>query len=264
MNSRVRFSTAGLRHSLHPGHYIFAAVLAVRVVALTRLSSSTFLLPAHGDMHFYDQWAQHIWHGQLTEHAAFYGLPLYAYFLALLYKLFGYGPFLPGLLQAAADGGTAVLLYQIATRVFGSDEVGKPHSRFIANHRGQLIGFAAAFAWAFFVPAQAYTVILMPTSFAVYVFWLLVWLVVRLDSAPTARQCLFVGALIGFSAMAVATILFLVPLVLAALVLKRKIDNRSRVQSIAAGTALLLIGIIMGASPCWIHNYLIARDPVFL
>ena len=48
----------------------------------------------------------------------FTGIPLYPYLLALIYKLFGYGPFLPGFLQSCADAGTAVILYKLAERLF--------------------------------------------------------------------------------------------------------------------------------------------------
>ena len=84
---------------LHVGHYVFAFVFLIRLLALTRLTSSPFLFPSVGDMHFYDDWARQILQGRFTDHLAFYGLPLYAYFLAFLYKLFGYNPFVPSLLQ---------------------------------------------------------------------------------------------------------------------------------------------------------------------
>src|SRR5438477_4915268 len=97
------------RTSIPIGAYIFAGVFLFRLIVLVRLTASPFLLPGSGDMHFYNDWAQRILHGQLTDHQAFYGLPLYPYFLAALYKLFGYSPFIPGCLQIAADSGTAVL-----------------------------------------------------------------------------------------------------------------------------------------------------------
>ena len=124
------------------GHYIFAFVLVIRLIALARLSSSSLLLPGDGDMHFYDDWARRIARGQLTDHFAFYGLPGYAYLLAFLYKIFGYSPFVPGFLQGCLDAGTAVLIYKISARVFAdarSDETRRP----------QIIGAAAALGWAF-------------------------------------------------------------------------------------------------------------------
>src|SRR4029077_19318922 len=92
-------------------HYVFAGVFLVRVIGLYLLSRSPLFLPARGDMHFYDDWARRILRGEVDLHHAFYGLPLYAYFLAFIYRLFGYSPFIPGLLQALLDSGTAVLIY---------------------------------------------------------------------------------------------------------------------------------------------------------
>jgi tetratricopeptide (TPR) repeat protein len=257
--SRRRNLGSASRGSLGFGHYIFAFVFLVRLIALARLASSPFLLPSSGDMHFYDDWAKQILHGRFTDHMAFYGLPLYAYLLAFLYKIFGSSPFVPGFLQACLDAGTATLLYRIAVRVFRND------AESIRN-RAKVIGLLAAAGWAFFVPAQAYSVILMPAAWLVFVFWFLVWQIVKTEQAPTAVRCLAYGALIGITAAGIATILFLVPLVLAALLLKPQFDTTTRSPWVARGAAiaLLFLGIGAGTAPCWIHNYFVARDPVFL
>ena len=258
LSRRLNLGSA-LRGSPRLGHYVFAFVFLVRLIALARLTSSPFLLPSGGDMHFYDDWARQILHGRFTDHFAFYGLPLYAYLLAFLYKVFGYSPFVPGFLQACLDAGTATLLYKIAVRVFRND--GEP----IRNH-GNAIGILAAAGWAFFVPAQAYSVILMPTAWFVFVFWFLVWQIVKAERAPNPLRCLAYGALIGITATGIATILFIVPLVLAALLLKPRSETANRSPWVARGAAvaLLFLGIGAGTAPCWIHNYFAARDPVFL
>ena len=112
-------------------HCIFAIVLLIRLVVLTRLTASPFLLPARGDMHFYDEWARRILDGHLTGSLAFYGLPLYAYGLALIYKLAGYRPFLPGLLQACLEAGTATVIFQIGRVVFEqAADAGNPEEGF--------------------------------------------------------------------------------------------------------------------------------------
>jgi tetratricopeptide (TPR) repeat protein len=233
-------------------HYIFAFVFLVRLVVLARLASSPFLLPSGSDMQFYDDWAKQILHGHWTDHQAFYGLPLYPFLLALLYRVFGYSPFVPGFFQAGLDAGTAVLIYKITIRVMMRRET---DSTKVATSAGIL----AAAGWCFFVPAQAYSAILMPTAGAVFIFWLLVWQIVRAETVPSPIRCLTYGVLLGFAAMGVATILFLVPLFLAAIFLRRR--------TIAQGskaTVLLIAGIFIGAAPCWIHNYFVARDPIFL
>jgi Flp pilus assembly protein TadD len=247
------------RGSPRLGHYIFAFVFFVRLVALARLASSSSLLPTTGDMHFYDDWARQVLQGRLTDHFAYYGLPLYAYLLAFFYKVFGFSPFVPGFLQACLDAGTATLLYKIALRSF-------PSSGDSGRNNATAIGLAAAGGWAFFVPAQAYCVILMPTTWLVFVFWFLVWQIVKAEHSFTPIRCLAYGVLIGITATGIATILFLVPLVLAVLLLKPRYDTvaRSAWISRSVAVALLLLGLGAGTAPCWVHNYFVARDRVFL
>lgn len=224
-------------------------------MALVRLSSSALFLPTRGDMHFYNDWAQRILLGELTNHLAFYGLPLYAYLLAFTYCIIGYNPFVPGLIQACLDAGTAVLIYAIALNVFNRE---RTPVQII------LIGLGAALAWAFFVPAQAFAAVLMPTTWFVFIFWFLLWRIVRSFHAPSATQCFLLGLLIGVTAMGIAAIFFLLPLLLAALFIKPRIDGRSLRLSIIASATLLLAGVGLGTSPCWVHNYFVARDPVLL
>src|SRR5438874_12291878 len=203
---------------LQPAHYVFAGVLLIRVVVLARLTVSPFLLPGRGDMHFYDDWARRIVSGEFTDHLAFYGLPGYAYLLAALYKLAGYGPFIPALLQALLDAGTAMLIYKISVAIFPG----------IGLRRAQVAGLVAAVGWAFFVPAQTYAVILMPTAWAVFIFWLILWRIISRKNAPKGREALILGLLVGLTATAIASILFLIPLVVSAIVLKPATSIHSR------------------------------------
>jgi Flp pilus assembly protein TadD len=240
------------RGSLGYGHYIFAATLLLRLFSLSRLNASPFLLPSGSDMQFYDDWAKQILHGHWSDHQAFYGLPLYPFLIALLYQIFGYSPFVPGFFQACFDAGTAVLIFNITVRVTMWRGGGPGRTAHVA-------GIIAATGWALFVPAEAYSAILMPTAGAVFVFWLLVWQIIRTETAPSSRRYFVYGLVLGFSSMGVATILFLVPLFLAAIFCRQTNAARS-----ATAAVLLFIGVIAGAAPCWIHNFAVARDRVFL
>jgi len=240
------------RLRLQPAHYVFAAVLLVRLFVLGRLAGSAFLLPTRGDMHFYDDWAQKIVGGQLTDHHAFYGLPGYAYLLAGLYKLCGYNPYIPELLQALLDAGTATLLYKISVALV-------PQS---GGRRGQIVGLMAAAAWAFCVPAQTYAVVLMPTAWFIFVFWFILWRIIKSQTSPDWWEALLLGLLAGVTATAIATILFLIPLLFCAIGLKPSVPARSHFRIV--GCALVLLGVAIGTSPCWLHNYFIARDRVLL
>lgn len=251
------------RGSIGPIHYLIAAVFFLRVISLARLTSSPFLFPSGGDMRFYDDWAQRILRGELTDHLAFFGLPLYPYLLALLYKVFGYTPFIPALLQTVADTVTATLIYQVSLTVFGHGPEG---ASFLTRHRGRIIGVTAALAWACYLPAQAFSLAVMPTALAVTGFWLMITWIIRNPDGPGLARSLIFGFLIGLAATAVATILFALPLLLAAIFIKSAPAAKlpSPWLSRLGAAALLLCGVAMGTAPCWIHNYFVARDPVFL
>ena len=241
-----------LRGSPTCGHYLFGLVFLVRLVTLGHLASSPLLFSSGSDMQFYDDWAKQILHGHWTDHQAFYGLPLYPFLVALLYRIFGYSPFVPGFFQACLDAGTAVLIYKITVRLMTVTANG-------SKKAATVTGILAATGWCFFVPAEAYSAILMPTAGAVFVFWLLVWQIVRAETAPSPIRCFACGLLLGFAAMGVATILFLVPLFVAAIFLRQ-----APIRHRTSATALVIAGIFVGTAPCWIHNCFVARDPVFL
>ncbi len=237
--------------------YVFFFVFVLRLIVLVRLTESPFLLPARGDMHFYNEWAQRILQGQFTDYQAFYGLPLYPFLLAAFYRLFGFSPFVPGLVQAALEGGTAALIFLIAARVFGQLD-SRP-----AIGRGKAIGLLAATGWAFFIPAQAYSVVMMPTAWLLFIFWRLVWQIISRTALPSLGALFLFGLLIGFAATGIATILFLLPLGIAALFLRWRGHHRAWLHRIG-GAALLLLGVAIGTSPAWLHNRFVAHDPVFL
>jgi tetratricopeptide (TPR) repeat protein len=260
------------RHSIPAAVYVFVAVLLLRLIVLARLTASPLLLPSVGDAFFYHEWAQRIANGQWTDHHAFYGLPFYAYWLAGIYKLFGYTTFVPALLQCCADAATAMLLFKIAAQLFPGPNIvvgfGKD-DRFVAKllaRRGELIGIASAGIWALFVAAQSYSVMLMPTVGVVLVFWWIVWQIVKRQTAPPLRTVLLWGILIGLAATAGTTILFVIPLLLAACLFKwSPVTATSRLSASAVlPPVMLIIGVLCGTAPCWIHNYFVARDPVFL
>jgi hypothetical protein len=229
---------------------LFAGVFLLRLLVLARLTASPFLLPSRGDMYFYNDWAQRILRGEWTDHLAFYGLPGYAYLLAVLYKLFGYSPFIPGFLQALLESGMAVLIYKITLRVVAVDESSSgslpersPQYSFLGAQR-QFVALLAVFGWAFFVPAQAYSVILMPTVWLIFAFWLIVWRVIRTDAVLGSTECLLLGLLIGVTATGIATILFLAPLILAAALIKHEVRHQPRGRRFAhSRRAIHRIGI---------------------
>lgn len=241
--------------------WIFFLVFLLRFIALSRLANSAYFLPSSSDMKFYNEWALRIANGGLTSGQAFYGLPGYAYFLAAIYKVLGFHPFsvgiLVGALQAAAEGATAFFLYQIAIFVFGGSDRNHPDPKKTIKAQG--IGGIAALAWAFFQPAQTFSIVLMPTSWLALVFWGCVYWIVRTRSEAVFRPWAEMGLLIGATAMMIATILFLLPLVIWAIAVRPR-----GVAHKCAAISVLFTAVFIGMAPCWVHNLFLAKEPVLL
>jgi tetratricopeptide (TPR) repeat protein len=225
-----------------PFFAVWLLVFVTRLVLLGRFVESPDFLPNGDDMKFYHDWGRRILAGQWTDGQAFYGLPGYAYALAIIYKIGGVNPYSIGLLQCALDACTALFILRIGDRVFRRE-----------------VGLLAAFGWLAFTPAQAFTIILMPTSLVIAAFWGLVWWLVKTESAPPWHVWLRMGLLAGFVAMFVATILMLLPLVLVAILMRVR-----RPLPVLAAVAALFGGVYLGCAPVWMHNYFVAREPVLL
>src|SRR4051812_32165723 len=136
---------------------VFTGVLLFRLAVLSSFLASPFSRPSGGDIGFYHQWAQRILGGELTDGRAFYALPLYAYWLAGLYAIFGINGFIPGLLQSLADAGTALIIYILAVAVISGSKGRKAGTDNLAGasslSRAQITGIVGALAWAFYIPA---------------------------------------------------------------------------------------------------------------
>jgi tetratricopeptide (TPR) repeat protein len=202
---------------------------------------STFFYSPHfggqgGDSQFYHAWALRILQGQWTDHHAFYGLPGYAFVLAAFYKLFGVHVLPIALAQCLLDAGTATLVFLLARRL-------TPHPAW---------ALLAAAGWALYVPAQTFSVILMPTVWQIFAYWLCVWWAAREKPSARAWAWLCMGLLVGVTATLVATILFVLPLLL--------ISARRQWPAMAAVVA----GVVLGTSPAWLHNRFVAHEPAFL
>lgn len=244
---------------------VFVLAFAIRLLVLIQFSHSPHFVPDGDDMKFYSDWALRIMHGQWTDHKAFYGLPGYAFCLAAIYKVSGgLDPFAAGLLQALMDAGVATLLYLIARTVFAPTAEEKDDR--LAAARPLVIGCGAAFGWMCFAPAQAFSMILMPTIWAVLAYYLCVWWAVKTQRSSWWRPWFGLGVFAGVIAMLVATILFAVPLLLTAIFLsvERGAPLRARLPKIAAAVLALVGGLYLGAAPAWLHNYFVAREPVML
>jgi len=226
--------------------WVFGLALAVRLVVLSHFGHSAYFSPTSSDMGFYANWGQRIAAGQWVEPHAFYGLPGYPFLLGGIFRWVGFSPYTIAFLQTLSEAAIAALLYQIAVWAF-------------PGPRAHVIGGLAALGWTLFQPAQAFSVLCMPTTWGVLAFWGIFAWSTRTGSRSLWWPWLVLGALAGLAATMVATALLVLPVVLAAAA-----RNLRKPALVLAAAASLLAGVAVGTAPCWFHNYFIAREPVFL
>jgi hypothetical protein len=247
-----------------PELWIFTIAFALRIVVLGRFSESSFFLPESDDMKFYSDWALRVARGEFTDGQAFYGLPGYAFAVAAIYTLAGYNPHAVGVLQVGMDALVTVFIFKLAATCFSSLQEARKtetpeRSRFV-------VAGLASLGWVVFQPASCFSIILMPTIWLVLAYWGGVWLVVKTRHSTVWRPWLGLGLLTGLVATMVATILFLIPLLMvgAAITVDRSKPIARRAAKVVFAWLAIFGGIAVGTAPAWMHNYFVAGEPVFL
>ena len=97
--------------------YLFATAFAVHLCYLCQYARTPFFWAPELDSLYDDLAAKAIAAGHV-DHSAFFRAPLYGYFLAGIYKLFGHSFWAARLVQAAIGSGSVVLCYRLGHRVF--------------------------------------------------------------------------------------------------------------------------------------------------
>ena len=259
-------TTAFLTKSRLFSHSRVIALLAflLQLFVAIRFSHSAEFLPDGSDMQFYSDWAKRIAGGLWSDGRAFYGLPGYAYLLALFYSLLGFDPFTVAVFQAVVFAAVAVMIYQLALLSFGGSDHSPTDKH--ASAEAKWIGWLAALTWIFYVPAQTFATILMPSIWGVAGYWgCLLW-ILRVRKPGRVVQWFVIGVAIGLLATAVATVFILLPILVAAIwrLAPATSGETARFPRFAIAVVGAAAGIALGTAPAWLHNRLIAHEPVFL
>ena len=93
--------------------------LVLRLVYIRQISHAPFSDLRIGDAEAYHHWALRIADGQWLGDGVFYQAPLYPYFLAAVYKVFGDGATMIRFIQAVIGAGSCVLLAAAGMALFG-------------------------------------------------------------------------------------------------------------------------------------------------
>lgn len=222
---------------------IAALALALRLVfaaafARTPIGAAIFL-----DSKTYDDLAVALRAGAGPALEPFFVEPLYGYFLAAVYGLFGRGLWPVRVLQALGGTLACGLIFDLARRLYS-----------------RRAGIAAGLAAALYGPFVFYDAMLLKTSGEVLMAALLLWLLVRAVGETERRPSwLAVGLVLGLAATLKANFLVLAPVALAAPWLGKGTARRRLGRA-----AWVAVGIAVATAPVIVRNSVLAGEPSFL
>jgi Tfp pilus assembly protein PilF/4-amino-4-deoxy-L-arabinose transferase-like glycosyltransferase len=210
---------------------------ALKVIYVLESAGSLQIRVPIMDAKYYDKTARDILAGNVLRREAFFMGPLYSYFLAVVYGVFGRDFTLIRIIQAAGGSLTVVLTYLLGKRVF------RPS-----------VGLLGALLLIFYGASTFYeTQLLMMWIGALLNTAMLLALVsIRPDAGP--RSYILPGALLGVSALARANILVFWPVAAVWILFVQKVPARWPKAAVFAAAAIVAI------MPATIHNYIASRD----
>jgi 4-amino-4-deoxy-L-arabinose transferase-like glycosyltransferase/Tfp pilus assembly protein PilF len=245
---------------------VVGLALLLRVLNLAALAGSPLFTRPMIDGRAYDQWAVQITQGK-APHEPFYQDPLYPYFLAAIYSVFGHSYWAVYLVQLLLGLGTVLLVFDTTRRVFD-----------------RRAGVVAALVAALYGPFIFYESQIEKTVLAVFLVALLLWLLVRgvqhkghqgpmqdaecrvqhAESKTRKRSgigeavwwALGTGIALGLAVLTRANLLVFAPL-LPAVFYFMSAGGR---QAALRNAAVSLLGVIVVIAPVAIRNSSIARE----
>jgi tetratricopeptide (TPR) repeat protein len=223
---------------------VFVVALAVRLVHVWQMRRAPFADFLLGDSQSYDAWAQRIAAGDWIGHDVFYQAPLYPYFLALVYTVFGHSLNAVRLIQACIGSGACVLLGAATARLIDPDLRG-------VNRVGPVAGFALAL----YAPAIFFDALIQKTVLDVLLVCVSVWIVARLVDAPD-RRLLWLALGMAMGALSLTrenALVFIGVLVLWAFLVRPPLSARIATPRVAAFAA----GLLLLVAPVGIRNSIV-------
>jgi tetratricopeptide (TPR) repeat protein len=239
-----------MRKAVHKEVYfiigIFILAFAIRFVYLLQMRSSPLFDTPTMDAEYHDQWAQMILKGEEIHGGVFFRAPLYPYFIALVYKIFGHDFFMARLIQFLIGSLNCVLIYLVGKKVF---------NRRVATIAGVI---ASLYGVLIYFDGE----LLLPVL-EVFTGLLVILACIQAKEKPKAIRWFLGGILLGLSALARPNILLVGVAFFIWIILTYRANSKIQPKSLLYAGCLAL-GAILIISPITLRNYIKGHDFVLI
>ncbi|MBW2062262.1 MAG: tetratricopeptide repeat protein [Deltaproteobacteria bacterium] len=222
---------------------LFAAALVIRLVFLAQVQGQAYFETLLLDSQAYDARAREILGGDWLGRSVFYQDPLYPYFLALIYKIFGTGTLPVRLIQIILGSLNAVLIYLMGKHL-GGRRVGV-----LAGVLFLLYGLVCFYDGL--IAKDGPGLFLVCLSLAV-----LFWAAVR----ERSWSWLPAGAIFGLATLTRGNLLLIAPLVATWIIFA----SRSNLSGRLVALGCFILGLILIMVPVTIRNWVVGRDLILI
>ncbi|NQU74159.1 MAG: tetratricopeptide repeat protein [Candidatus Omnitrophica bacterium] len=221
---------------------IFLLAFFIRFIYLDQIKDNPFFTPYEGglDDYLYDTWAREIAFTDFVGKEVFWGLPLYPYFLGLVYFLFGRDLYIARLIQFAIGALNCVLLYFIGKKVFNKST-----------------GIIASIMLALYSPAIFYEGFLSGSFLSIFLNSIAIILILQTAQKSNWKKWFSIGLLIGISGLSGASIFLFLPFLIYWLFKTfKKFNYRKRLSHATS----LLVGVLIIIGVVTLRNYVVGKD----
>ncbi len=224
---------------------VFLLAFILRLIYLLQVKSNPHFFSPTMDPLYHDIWAQNIAGGNWIGGKVFFRAPFYAYFLAIVYKIFGHDYIVPRLIQHLIGSFSCILVYLVAKRLF---------SRRVAIVASLL---AATYGMLFYFENE-----LLLDSFLIFFDLLLILSLLVAKDNPKFLNWLVCGIILGFSAITRPTVLVFIPFLWLWIFLL--FTKEKRLKEVLTFCLIFVIGSALIISPVTLMNYLAGKDFVLI
>ena len=216
---------------------VFVLALSLRLIYLNQMDQGIYfnILKMEGtDCFLFWKWALEIIEKDFLGSGVYHQSPLYPYFLAAIFKIFGANFYIPRFLQMALGSITCVMIALLGRRA-----------------GGPVAGVLAGLFAAIYGPLILYDGAILRTNLITFINTLVVLLMFRVQDRPGFASGLVLGLVYGLAILAKENILILIPgLIVWSLLLKKGTGWKP--------VAPLLLGLVLG--PGFVFGLLVARN----
>lgn len=222
---------------------ILGIALSIRLIYIIEVRNHPFFLDPQLDAQNYDDWAWGIAQGNwIGGDKAFFISPFYAYFLAIVYSVWGHDYFIVRLIQVFLGSLTWVVTYWIGIKLFNK-RVG-----ILAS----LIG--AFYSYSIFMDGE-----LLKNSLAVFTVTLTIYTVLMAKERDSTLLWFVSGLLLGISVINMPNLQLVLPLIIV-----WGIDYTRKASRDIFLMSIFIIGVAITVAPVTIRNYIVEKDFVLV